>query len=157
MEAMRRVQQQSTETIEDLFQAEYVGMVRLAYTLVGNNAEAEEVVQDGFAEVHRRFGEIRQPGAYLRTTVVNRCRSVLQRRRVMQRHPVVAPTDLPNSAAELWDVLNKLNEDQRLAVVLRYYGQYRASEIASVLDMPAATVRSHIRRGLAILREELEQ
>jgi DNA-directed RNA polymerase specialized sigma24 family protein len=42
-------------------------------------------------------------------------------------------------------------------VVLRYYGGYRASEIARIVDMPAATVRSHIRRGLALLRKELEQ
>ena len=159
MEAMRRVsvKQRVTETIEDLFQAEYVGMVRLAYTLVGNNAEAEEVVQDSFAEVHRRFGEIRRPGAYLRTTVVTRCRSLLRRRRVMQRHAPEPPEDLPNSACELWDVLDKLDEDQRVAVVLRHFGQYRASEIAVVMDMPAATVRSHVRRGLAVLRKELER
>jgi RNA polymerase sigma-70 factor (ECF subfamily) len=57
---------------------------------------------------------------------------------------------------ELWDVLAKLPEDQRTTVVLRYYGQYRASEIAKIVGRPAATVRSHLRRGLAKLREELE-
>lgn len=156
---MRRVsvRQRDPETIEALFHAEYIGMVRLAYTLVGNNAEAEEVVQDSFAEVHRRFDEIRQPGAYLRTTVVSRSRSLLRRRRVMQRHAPEPPDDLPSSASELWDVLDKLDEDQRVAVVLRFYGQYRASEIAKILDMPAATVRSHVKRGLAVLRKELER
>jgi len=74
----------------------------------------------------------------------------------MQRHAPEPPADLPNSACELWDVLDKLDEDQRVAVVLRYYGQYRASEIATILDMPAATVRSHVKRGLAVLRKELE-
>lgn len=159
MEAMRRVsvKQRGPQTIEDLFHAEYNGMVRLAYTLVNNNAEAEEIVQDSFAEVHRRFDELRQPGAYLRTTVVLRCRSLLRRRRVMERHAPEPPEQLPASACELWDVLNKLDEDQRVAVVLRYLGQYRASEIAEIMDMPAATVRSHVRRGLAILRRELEQ
>ncbi|MBT8240435.1 MAG: sigma-70 family RNA polymerase sigma factor [Acidimicrobiia bacterium] len=151
------MKQGGPQTIEDLFHVEYPGMVRLAYTLVGNNAEAEEVVQDSFAEVHRRLGEIRQPGAYLRTTVVSRCRSLLRRRRVMQRHAPEPPPDLPNSACELWDVLDKLDEDQRVAVVLRYLGQYRASEIAEIMDMPGATVRSHVKRGLAILRKELEQ
>ncbi|RZV43583.1 MAG: sigma-70 family RNA polymerase sigma factor [Acidimicrobiales bacterium] len=159
MEAMRRVsvKQRGPQTIEDLFHAEYNGMVRLAYTLVNNNAEAEEIVQDSFAEVHRRFDELRQPGAYLRTTVVLRCRSLLRRRRVMERHAPEPLEQLPASACELWDVLNKLDEDQRVAVVLRYLGQYRASEIAEIMDMPAATVRSHVRRGLAILRKELEQ
>jgi RNA polymerase sigma-70 factor (sigma-E family) len=158
MEEMLRtpVRRKGVDTIEALFRAEYVPMVRLAYTLVGNNAEAEELVQDSFAEVHRRRDEIRQPGAYLRTSVVSRSRSLLRRRRVMQQHPPEPPEDLPGNAGELWDVLAELPEDQRIAVVLRYYGQYRASEIAQIMDMPGATVRSHIKRGLAKLRKELE-
>lgn len=158
MEKVLRIplRRRDVDTIEALFRAEYVPMVRLAYTLVGNNAEAEELVQDSFAEVHRRRDDIREPGAYLRTSVVSRCRSLLRRRRVMQQHPPDPPEDLPGNAGELWDVLATLPEDQRLAVVLRYYGQYRASEIAQIMDMPGATVRSHIKRGLATLRKELE-
>lgn len=76
--------QRDDATIEALFRAEFVSMVRLAYRLVGNSHEAEEVVQYSFAEIHRRFDELKRPGAYLRTTVVLRCRSVLRRRRVMQ-------------------------------------------------------------------------
>lgn len=156
---MRRVstKQRAPQTLEALYRAEYTGMVRLAYTLVGNNAEAEEVVQESFVDVHRRLDELQKPGAYLRTAVVNRCRSLLRRRRVMQRHDPVPPEQLPDSACELWDVLHRLDEDQRVAVVLRHFGQYRASEIAELMDMPASTVRSHVRRGLAILRRELEQ
>lgn len=75
----------------------------------------------------------------------------------MQRHAPVPPEQLPDSACELWDVLHRLDEDQRVAVVLRHFGQYRASEIAELMDMPASTVRSHVRRGLATLRRELEQ
>ncbi len=158
MELVRAVPKrfEETEPVETLFRAEYSGMVRLAFTLVGNNAEAEELVQDSFAEVHRRFDEIHRPGAYLRTTVVSRCRSTLRRRRVMQMHPPEPPEDLPARASDLWDVLHKLSEDQRLAVVLRYYGQYRGSEIAEIMDIPGATARSHLKRGLAALRKELE-
>ena len=156
---MRRVstKQRAPRTLEDLYQAEYTGMVRLAYTLVGNNAEAEEVVQDSFVDVHRRLDELQKPGAYLRTAVVSRCRSLLRRRRVMQRHAPAPPEQLPSSACELWDVLDTLDEDQRVAVVLRHFGLYRASEIAEIMDIPASTVRSHIKRALAILRKELER
>lgn len=158
MEKVLRTQRRrrGADTLETLFRAEYVSMVRLAYTLIGNNAEAEELVQDSFAEVHRRLAEIREPGAYLRTSVVSRCRSLLRRRMVMQQHPPEPPDELPGGAGELWDVLQELSEDQRIAVVLRYYGQYRASEIALIMDIPGATVRSHIKRGLATLRKELD-
>jgi RNA polymerase sigma factor (sigma-70 family) len=144
------------DVLDRLYRSEYTGMVRLAYTLVGSNAEAEDLVQDSFVEVARRLDEIRKPGAYLRSAVVSRCRSVLRRRRVIALHPPEPPAGLASAASELWDVLGKLPEDQRVVVVLKYYGGYRASEIASIVDMPGATVRSHLRRGLTALREELD-
>lgn len=144
------------DVLERLYRTEYTGMVRLAFTLVGTNAEAEDLVQDSFVEVSRRLDEIRKPGAYLRSAVVSRCRSALRRRRVMDMHPPEPPANLTSDAGELWDVLSRLPEDQRIAVVLRYYGGYRASEIATILEMPAATVRSHLRRGLAALRKDLD-
>ena len=121
------VRQGPAATLEELYRAEYVGMVRLAFTLIGNNAEAEEVVQDSFLEVSQRFDDLGQPGAYLRTVVVE----------------------------SLWDVLETLPEHQRIAVVLRYYCGYRAAEIAKITDQPAATVRSHLRRAMKAMRKEL--
>ena len=144
-----------TATLEVLYRAEYTGMVRLAFTLIGSNAEAEEVVQDSFVEISQRFDDIKQPGAYLRTVVVSRCRSHLRRRRVMHQHAPTRPPDLPPEAESLWDVLDQLPEDQRIVVVLKYYCGYRASEIAKIIDTPAATVRSHLRRGLSAMRKEI--
>jgi RNA polymerase sigma factor (sigma-70 family) len=160
MEGMRHTEDVAVRmgpaaTLEVLFRAEYSGMVRLAFTLIGNNAEAEEVVQDSFVEISQRFDELDQPGAYLRTVVVSRCRSTLRRRRVMNMHPPTRPPDLTPEVESLWDVLDQLPEHQRIAVVLRYYCGYRASEIAKIIDQPAATVRSHLRRALGAMRKEL--
>ena len=141
--------------LEALYRVEYAGMVRLAYTLLADNAEAEEIVQDSFAEVYGRWPELRKPGAYLRCAVVSRCRSALQRRKLRRPYPVEEP-QVSAPAGELWDVLTRLSDEQRMAVVLRYYGGYAASDIAGMLEMPAATVRSHLRRGLAALKKELE-
>jgi RNA polymerase sigma factor (sigma-70 family) len=146
----------SVTVLEALYRAEYPGMVRLAYTLVGSNAEAEEIVQDSFVEVHSRMCHIRKPGAYLRSAVVSRCRSTLRRRAMAAQRPPDRPASLPSEAGELWDVLGRLPEPQKLTVVLRHYGGYGASEIGELLDMPASTVRSHLRRGLSALRKELE-
>lgn len=145
------------ERFEQLFREEHQPMVRLAYTLVGNAAEAEEVVQDGFVDVYRRFDEIRRPGAYLRTAVVSHCRSLLRRRRVTALVGPEPPAGLDADSCELWDVLGHLSEDERIAVTLRYFGRYRAAEIARLIDEPASTVRSRIRSGLRKLREELER
>jgi RNA polymerase sigma-70 factor (ECF subfamily) len=149
----------SEQTLVVLYRAEYSGMVRLAFTLIGNAAEAEEVVQESFVDISIRLDDpdtrVREPGAYLRTIVVGRCGSLIRRRRVMQLHPPEPPADLPPSAELLWDVLHILPEHQRIVVVLKYYGGYRASEIAKITEQPAATVRSHLRRALATMRKEL--
>lgn len=141
---------------DELFRVEYPGMVRLAYALVRDGAEAEDLVQDSFVEVYQRLDDVRRPGAYLRTTVANRCRNALTRRRVAELHRPDPPPELSESAVEFWDVLARLPDDQRVAVVLKYYGRFRASEIARIVDQPASTVRTHVRRGLATLRRELE-
>lgn len=154
--ATRDPVERRTARFDDLFREEYPSMVRLAYALVSDGAEAEDLVQDSFVEVYRRFDDIRRPGAYLRATVANRCRNALLRRRVAERHRPEPPPGLSESADEFRDVLARLPDDQRVAVVLRCYGQFRASEIARILDQPASTVRTHIRRGLATLRKELE-
>lgn len=141
--------------LEALFRREYEGMVRLAFALVSDLSEAEELVQDAFLDVAERLDDLREPGAYLRVAVVNRSRSLLRRRAVRRRRPAPLPSDVSPEADELWDVLAELPEQQRTAIVLRYYGDYRASEIAELLDCPAATVRSWLRRGLGSLREAL--
>ena len=59
--------------LDALYRVEYAGMVRLAYTLLASNAEAEEIVQDSLIEVYRRWHEIRKPGAYLRSAGSSSC------------------------------------------------------------------------------------
>ncbi|MEM9468106.1 MAG: sigma-70 family RNA polymerase sigma factor [Actinomycetota bacterium] len=147
----------TNSTLEALFRAEYVGMVRLAFTLVGDATEAEDLVQDAFVEVSRRLDEIRRPGAYLRQAVVSRCRSSLRRRRLLERRPPPRPEAASAEVDEFWDVLDVLSEDRRIAVVLRFYLNLRASEIAEVMGVSSSTVRSHLRRALATLREELDR
>src|SRR5580765_6962138 len=73
--------------IDDLFRSERLGLVRLAVLLVDDRESAEDVVQDAFAALHRRWSSLTSPDAaraYLRTCVVNGSRSVLRRRRTVR-------------------------------------------------------------------------
>lgn len=135
-------------------------MVRMATLMVGSAAMAEEVVQDAFSEVARRWNTLDRPGAYLRRSVVNGCGQVLRRRSVEDRYAklIGAPTDveLPTRLLELREALDHLTERQRIVVVLRYFVDIPDDEIAEVLDVRPSTVRSLARRALAVLRKELE-
>lgn len=142
--------------IDELFRQQFPKMLRLAYTVTGDHERAEEIVQDGFIDTYRSLGELREPAAYLRVCVVNRCRSELRRRRVRELHPPDPRADLSEFADDLWGVLDHLTEDQRIAVVLKYYGRFRSSEIARIMEITPSTVRYHQREGLRALKKELE-
>ena len=144
--------------LERLFLAERVPMVRLASLMVGSRAIAEEIVQDAFASVGERWAGLDRPGAYLRTTVVNGCAQILRRRSVEDRHRIVrraGPDEIPERLIELRSALDRLSGRQRIVVVLRYFNDLPDDEIARMLDVKPATVRSLAHRALAVLRKEL--
>lgn len=142
-----------------LFSAEQAAMVRMATLMVGSAAVAEEVVQDGFAQVGERWADISNPGGYLRTTIVNGCRSVLRHRKVEDRYrpSLVGPLtgEFPAQLVELRDALDRLDERQRIVVVLRYFVDIPDDDIAVIIDVQPDTVRSIAHRALVVLRKEL--
>jgi len=137
-----------------LYRERYVPMVRLAALLVDRVDLAEELVQDCFATVYRRWGEIEAPAAYLRTTVVNRCRDDLRRRRLARRQPV-RPEITVDSPDELADAVAVLPHRQRMAVVLRFYEDMTILEIAEAMQTRPGTVKSWLSRAMAQLRQEI--
>ncbi|NNF53206.1 MAG: sigma-70 family RNA polymerase sigma factor [Acidimicrobiales bacterium] len=142
-----------------LFEAERLAMLRMATLMVGSGAVAEEVVQDAFAAVSERWDRLERPGGYLRTAVVNGCAQVLRRRatesRAKQQVPVETTTELPTRLLELRDALDRLNERQRIVIVLRYFVDISDEEIAQVLGVRPSTVRSLAHRAFSVLRKEL--
>lgn len=135
-------------------------MLRMATLLVGSAAVAEEIVQDAFVVVSRRWSSLDRPGAYLRTTVVNGCAQVLRRRdaegRALAARLPAPEVELPSRLIELRDALDRLDERQRILVVLRYFVDIPDDEIADVLGVRPSTVRSLAHRALKVLRKELE-
>jgi RNA polymerase sigma factor (sigma-70 family) len=153
--ARRPTSEPAEDRIDRLFCEQHPKMLRLAYSIIGDDGRAEEIVQDGFLDVYRSFDELLEPAAYLRVCVVNRCRSELRRRRVRALHPPEPPPDLSEFSDDLWDVLERLTDDQRIAVVLKYYGRFRSPEIAQIMEIAPSTVRYHLREALRILKKEL--
>lgn len=155
------------EAITELYTAHYARLVRLAALLQGDHAVAEEVVQDAFVALHRRWRRLRDPGsavAYLRTSVVHGCRSVQRRRGVAARHPEDRAPHVPSAeqlavldaaTGAVVEALRQLPARQREALVLRYYGGLSESEIAEAMNISNGAVKSHASRGMAGLRDAL--
>lgn len=147
------------ETFEDVYRREALAMVQLAFLLVGSPQRAEEIVQDAFAALFQRWDHVDRPGAYLRASVVNRCRSAHRRRALERRNRATqeGPTTVGLGADDLADALAALPPKRRAAIVLRYYGGHSEAEIARLLGVRPGTVKSLLHRGLAQLREVIER
>ena len=156
------------ELLTALYTSHYRELVRLAAYLTGDRDSAEEVVQDAYVKVHgswRGVRELDKGEAYLRTTVVNLCRSRLRRRQVAARH---RPEPLPDVASAeagalvlvqrhaVLDALHALPRRQREAVVLRYYGDLSEAQTAAAMGCSVGAVKSHTSRAMAALRPLLE-
>jgi RNA polymerase sigma-70 factor (sigma-E family) len=159
-------------SIADLFRARHVDLVRLATLLVGDQATAEDVVQDVFARVCARAGRLAGTGiapSYFRTAVVNACRSVHRRRTTARRFGDSAEARIwsePSGSAEAAVVLAEdrrrvlralaaLPRRQREALVLRYYQRLSEPEIAETMGISRGTVKSTLSRGLDALGGKL--
>ncbi len=112
---------------------------------------------DAFAKVYERWDRLDEPGASLRTTVVNRCRDVLRRRLVARRRPPDRPVAAYQDADHLVDALACLEPRRRAAVILRFYADMPEAEIAAALDIRVGTVKSMLHRSLRQLREAVER
>jgi len=147
-----------TASLEDVFRREYDAMFRLAHLITGSPEAAEDVVQESFVRLCRNWDRAAQPGAYLRTVVVSRCRS-WQRRRILERQPRPHPPSpsVDNDARELFDALARLGVRQRAALVLRFYADMSEADVAQVLGCRPGTVKSLVHRGLRTLEGSIER
>lgn len=155
------------QAVRALYASHWVPLVRLAALLLRETSTAEEVVQDAFVALHRRWPTLADPRAavgYLRTSVVNGCRSVQRHRQVEIRHRQPAapepagPEELALAASrdrEVVEALHKLPQRQREVLVLRYYSGASEAEIADALGISTGAVKSHAHRGIAALKTAL--
>ena len=155
--------------VTELYSLHYRALVRLAVLLVRDVPTAEDVVQDSFVAMHegwRRLRNAESALAYLRHAVLNRCRSVLRHRAVVDKHLPNPPPDMPSAehgALVLLErdavvaALRDLPDRQREAIVLRYYADLSEAEIAAAMKISRGAVKSHTARGMTALRAALEQ
>ena len=153
----------------DEFVATHVDdLLRTAYLIVWEEAEAEDLAQECLLKVARRWPRIRrmeQPQAYARRILVNLAvdgaRGRARRRSELEAgvpaNPIgVDPLPALDTRAELLQLLGQLPARQRAVLVLRYFNDLTEAQVAEVLGCPQGTVKSSASRGLAVLREALQ-
>ncbi|HTS34181.1 MAG TPA: sigma-70 family RNA polymerase sigma factor [Candidatus Solibacter sp.] len=137
----------------------------IAMHFLGDPSSAEELAQDVFLQLHANLKSLKSESHltfWLRKVTAHRCIDWKRRRRLPQVSLDDAPEpSVPGQAGDpflarrLRQYVASLPEKARLVVILRYQEDLGPEDIAEALAMPVATVKSHLQRSLAMLREKV--
>jgi RNA polymerase sigma-70 factor (ECF subfamily) len=165
-EDLGRAAQSDLPGFADIVRERQSMVFSLAYHFLRDRALAEELAQEVFLELHRNLASIQSPAHlvfWLRKVTSRRCIDQARRRAFWPKlrldevpEPVAQTREAdPMLSRTLARLVASLPEKARLVVLLRYQEDLDPAEIAQVLDMPVATVKSHLQRSLAMLRDKL--
>lgn len=162
--------------IETLVRKYEIGVFRLALSIVGDTAEANEITQETFIAALKSlpsYQEKKSFKAWLYTIALNYSRSHLRKRKTLQclgaaltsifrveTQKQILPEDavLQNEKeAILWKSLNQLDERFRTVVVLRYFHEMSVTEISEILSINEGTIHSRLHTARERLRQAFEQ
>jgi RNA polymerase sigma-70 factor (ECF subfamily) len=173
-ELIEQARQGDTDAYTELVRRHQQVAFRTAYVILRSPGEAEEAAQDAFLKAYRALGRFR-PGAEFRPWLLrivanearNRRRAIGRRLRLRDRAAAEVPSGGAASSPEaelvareerarLLAAIDRLSDDERVAVIGRYFIGLTDEETAAVLGVPRGTVKMRVWRGVQHLREQLE-
>jgi RNA polymerase sigma-70 factor, ECF subfamily len=153
---------------EELFSRHWLAAWRLAFSVTGNAAAADDVAQDAFERAFRGLAGFNGRSSFrtwLSRIVLNQSVDLARRQRRLQ--PLEPePAEMPSQEwsdedavrdRDLFDAGLSLPLERRTAIVLRYWARHTPPEIAEILGVPLGTVHSRLARALTELRSRLEE
>lgn len=153
---------------EDLVREHQSMVFSLAYHFLRDRATAEEIAQDVFVQLHGRLTRLESREHvkfWLRRTTSHRAIDFLRRRK-LRAETALDDAPEPATAASAGDpmlsrrlrqLVASLPAKARMIVVLRYQEDMELAEIAKAMAIPVNTVRSHLHRSLALLRDKVQR
>ncbi len=154
--------------ITALYADHALGLIRLAHIMLGNPAVAEDIVQEAFCGLYRRWPHLSDQSralGYVRSSVLNGCRSARRLRPTVElqeadQPPAGSAETALLTAEERGEVLRALHglpDRQREVLTLRFYLDLPDDQIAAAMGIGRGSVRSAAHRGLAALRRALKE
>jgi RNA polymerase sigma-70 factor, ECF subfamily len=160
--------------IEMLVRQYETSVFRLALSIIGDQAEANEITQETFISALRSLSSYQEKQsfkAWLYTIALNQSRSHLRKRKTLERlrttlnslfrvetQKQVMPEESVmqnDNEAEIWKALNQLDEPFRVVVILRYFHELSIAEISEILSINEGTIHSRLHTARARLRSAL--
>ena len=164
------------DAIEMFVRTHETNVFRFALSIVGDQAEANEITQETFLSALRSLRTYQEKNslkAWLYTIALNHSRNHLRKQKVLEklkaaatilfqieerrRHPSPEEAIIQDEKeAMIWSALNKLDERHRIVVILRYFHELSISEISEILDVNEGTIHSRLHTARGRLKSQLE-
>lgn len=181
VEVVKRVQAGEEQAFDELYQLYYQRAISLAYRFTKDHADAEDVVQESFIQVHKSIHTLQEPAyfySWLNRIIHNKCVNMFYRNRnenavdpskmeavktYEETRRYMLPHQESNYISEqevLQSILSKMDDKYREVVELAYLRQMKLEEIAEFLDLPLGTIKTRSRRAKSELKRliaEFEQ
>jgi RNA polymerase sigma-70 factor (sigma-E family) len=155
---------------EELFDAEFSGVVRSVFVVCQDLGRAEDLAQEAFLELLRHWGRVSRydrPGAWVRRVAIRKAVQVTRRearrpwfeRRAAGTAALFA-LDAPAPTAsndDVWEAVRSLPAQQRAVIALFYYEDLTVEDVAGVLGCSASTVKVHLHRARETLRTRVSR
>lgn len=163
---MKKAQKGNDKAFLKIFQQYEKDIYRMAYVYVKDQEDALDVVQEVAYQSFKKIHTLKHP-EYVKTWMmkitINCAINIVQKnRKVIQFMPEIEEfigledEDIPLSLS-LQDVIDKLQEDEKSVVLLKYYQNYTFKEISEALEIPLGTAKSILYRALEKLRKEFKE
>jgi RNA polymerase sigma-70 factor (sigma-E family) len=150
----------TTLTFEEVFPVLIRDAYRVAYRLLGDRSEAEDVAQEACARTYSRWGSVRDHAEPWCVRVASnlaldvlRARTRAHKRNERLKANETIMTPLVDERLDLYAALERLPRRQRETVVLRYLGDLSEAQTADLIGISVGSVKTHASRGLAALKE----
>ena len=166
--AVPQIMTDDPDRFEELVREHQAMVFSMACRYLRNRALAEEIAQDVFLQLYRKLPALESPEHVLHWLRWVTAHRLIDHSRQEKRRPQSPLEDAPEPAAAasadsadpllsdmLRDLVAALPENARVVMILRYQEDLDPVDIARALDMPIATVKSHLQRSLALLRDKL--
>jgi RNA polymerase sigma-70 factor (ECF subfamily) len=168
-DSLERARRGDLAAFRELLRAHKARIYSIALRITGQPADAEELAQDVFLQLHGALAAIESDAHlkhWLLRTVSHRCIDHLRKR--ASRPQLVSMDAMPESAEPAAEaagdpllasrarrLLLQLEPEARAVLLLRFQEDLDPSDIASVMAMSVNTVKSHLRRSLQWMRAQL--